>query len=684
MAARTAAPPVRRCSVTACRRCPAAAGTPSTTSRPRAGPATPASATTRSPAGCGANGSTNARSCSATSRSGRRWRCGSPPNRTPDLGGGDGRVLTVRVTVDLVLPGPGSLTRGDRLVARRPRARRAFHAGGWHRPDKPASNVQSGPGSHLDVTGTSRRRVTAAGGRVQSPFGGCATDRAQAAVETRDEVVGGVGVPDPHSASLIVHCDADLDAAADLAGGHGDDENGTRAVPARAPPEHRPGAEVREDRFGHAGDVCGALMTPWPRGSPAKAWVCWFPRGGALGLVGLCARGVGRRRRSPVRTVFRAWELESCPVAAMGAGQHTSGVRAYVGVTDHSWYEFLAARPWLNEVNFWRPGDQREFQALPRGEPFFFKTHHPHNRVVGGGLFNGFACCGSPRRGSMLRCRRTAPTSLASGCARPRRAGYRQQPIAPGEDPSSAASSLRDTCLLSLSTTTPLTSRPDFDAKPCTGQRAMTCAYPAWPDYFHELLPGCSVGPSSRSICPDHGIGTGPTYGDPRLTPQRLGQQAFQAVVLNAYDRQLRHHRRQDPPCPAGRPYPAAVSLGASTAWTTDCCCARTSTPSSIAVISAVDPAVPAAGQPAAPRGVRQRRAVLPRMPVRPIAVPHRRARPARYRDFLEWHLDEVFLASDAVPLWWLPAVLSAVLSIRLRRGPLGVGRRCGLGSRCR
>lgn len=29
----------------------------------------------------------------------------------------------------------------------------------------------------------------------------------------------------------------------------------------------------------------------------------------------------------------------------------------------------------------------------------------------------------------------------------------------------------------------------------------------------------------------------GPVYGDPRLTPQRLGQRAFQAVVLNAYGR---------------------------------------------------------------------------------------------------------------------------------------------------
>jgi putative restriction endonuclease len=29
----------------------------------------------------------------------------------------------------------------------------------------------------------------------------------------------------------------------------------------------------------------------------------------------------------------------------------------------------------------------------------------------------------------------------------------------------------------------------------------------------------------------------GPVFGDPRLAPYRLGQQAFQAVVLGAYER---------------------------------------------------------------------------------------------------------------------------------------------------
>ena len=65
-------------------------------------------------------------------------------------------------------------------------------------------------------------------------------------------------------------------------------------------------------------------------------------------------------------------------------------MHAYVGVTDGRWYRFLATRPELTEINFWRPGGRHAFRALQPGEPFFFKTHYPDNRVVGGGFFSGF------------------------------------------------------------------------------------------------------------------------------------------------------------------------------------------------------------------------------------------------------------------------------------------------------
>ena len=61
---------------------------------------------------------------------------------------------------------------------------------------------------------------------------------------------------------------------------------------------------------------------------------------------------------------------------------HDMVVQAFVGVTDGDWYHFLAARSEVTEVNFWRPSGGRELAVLSPGEPFFFKTHFPHNRVV--------------------------------------------------------------------------------------------------------------------------------------------------------------------------------------------------------------------------------------------------------------------------------------------------------------
>jgi putative restriction endonuclease len=62
-------------------------------------------------------------------------------------------------------------------------------------------------------------------------------------------------------------------------------------------------------------------------------------------------------------------------------------VRAFVAVTDKDWYQFLAGRPDLDEVNFWQPGGNRVFRTLNPGEPLLFKLHYPDNAIVGGGFF---------------------------------------------------------------------------------------------------------------------------------------------------------------------------------------------------------------------------------------------------------------------------------------------------------
>lgn len=64
-------------------------------------------------------------------------------------------------------------------------------------------------------------------------------------------------------------------------------------------------------------------------------------------------------------------------------------MRGFVAPTDHGWYQFLRARPELDEVNFWRPG-AAGFAAVTAGEVFFFKLKAPYDAIGGFGLFARF------------------------------------------------------------------------------------------------------------------------------------------------------------------------------------------------------------------------------------------------------------------------------------------------------
>lgn len=200
-----------------------------------------------------------------------------------------------------------------------------------------------------------------------------------------------------------------------------------------------------------------------------------------------------------------------------------------MGVTDQSWFEFLAARPGLNEVNFWRPGGNHEFRALSPGEPFSFKTHYPRNKVVGGGFYSGFAPLRLSEAWELF-----GHGNGVDGLDGMRRlvGRYSSQPITPAEDPVIGCIFIRDTTFF----------RPDEPAAPPPGLapnvvqgKGYEFSDPEVSGYFGDLLARV-LGAGSGADLDSNGTwhSGGPTFGDPRLTPQRLGQQAFQAVVLRA------------------------------------------------------------------------------------------------------------------------------------------------------
>ena len=311
-------------------------------------------------------------------------------------------------------------------------------------------------------------------------------------------------------------------------------------------------------------------------------------------------------------------------------------MRAYVGVTDQRWFEFLEARPVLDQVNFWRPGGDREFRVLAPGEPFFFKTHYPHNKVVGGGLFSGFA----PLRLSEAWELFGEGNGVDSLAGMRRLVGrYRKQPIAPAEDPTIGCIFIRDTTF--FRSDEPAAPPPGLASNVLQG-KGYDLADPAVSWYFGGLLARLLGAGSAIDL--DSGEAWrsgGPTYGDPRLTPQRLGQQAFRAVVLRAYARrcavtgdrirpvlQAAHIR----PLPAGGDHRLdnGLLLDVHTLYDRG--------------YLGVDPNFRLLVSPRLRDEFGNGEQFYARAGT-PIRLPDRRAdRPNR--EFLEWHLDEVFKAS--------------------------------------
>jgi putative restriction endonuclease len=218
------------------------------------------------------------------------------------------------------------------------------------------------------------------------------------------------------------------------------------------------------------------------------------------------------------------------PSAPQRGLRHTPTVRAYVGVTDGAWYRFLAARPDLDEVNFLRPSSDRDFRAIALGEPFYFKTHYADgNRVVGGGFYSGFAAMPVSEAWGLFG-EANGAASLAD--LRIQLSRYRQAPLAASEDPTIGCVFIRDTKFFPLDLVAD--PPPKFAANVVQGKGYDLGQQPTIDTYFSDLLQRL-LGVHIELDLGEPWHRPGPVYGDKRLAPGRLGQQSFQAVVLGAY-----------------------------------------------------------------------------------------------------------------------------------------------------
>lgn len=205
------------------------------------------------------------------------------------------------------------------------------------------------------------------------------------------------------------------------------------------------------------------------------------------------------------------------------APKYGDQMRAFVGVTDWSWYQFLAARPSLTEVNFWRPSG-RGFGAIGTGEPFLFKTHSPHNRLVGAGFLSGAARLRLSEAWEYFG-ESNGVASLEE--MRQVIGRYRKQEVGAGEDPEIGCILLRDVNFVGREMA--LAPPHDFASNIVMGKK-----------YDLGSPEGSHIEEALAQLLVASGLPAGvvgPVFGDPRLSPTRVGQRAFKLLLLDAYQR---------------------------------------------------------------------------------------------------------------------------------------------------
>ena len=225
-----------------------------------------------------------------------------------------------------------------------------------------------------------------------------------------------------------------------------------------------------------------------------------------------------------------------------------SDMKAFVGVTDKAWADFLAQRPHLDEINFWRPSGT-SFKALSPGELFLFKTHKPHDRIVGGALFSHFVLAPLSEAWSAF-----GQGNGRKDLAEVRKAinGYRatnKMPlIHPEEDPLIGCIMLRDPVFLPEEETFP--PPPNWPYSAVQGKTYQDITKHEHADYFAPVVERILHRAPMEILAEEESAVAatwehrGAMFGDAVPTQHRLGQKAFKLKLLDAYEGQCAITRR--------------------------------------------------------------------------------------------------------------------------------------------
>lgn len=211
-------------------------------------------------------------------------------------------------------------------------------------------------------------------------------------------------------------------------------------------------------------------------------------------------------------------------------------VRLWAANTDLEWFDFLAAQPEIDEVNFWQPSGHANFRAIGEGELFLFKLKSPRNVIGGFGVLSqstnmplslaweAFGIKNGARtlpemRDRVLQYRPDARDELDPiiGCRVVVQPVFLPEPLWIPQPESWARS---------------IVVGKIYDTGAAEGLRLWQQVMSAAELASHATL--------KSGVAEEHSVYVAPAarYGEPHLIRPRLGQGAFRLAVTDAYDRE--------------------------------------------------------------------------------------------------------------------------------------------------
>jgi len=207
-------------------------------------------------------------------------------------------------------------------------------------------------------------------------------------------------------------------------------------------------------------------------------------------------------------------------------------VRLWAANTDLDWFDYLAAQPSIDEVNFWQPSGHANFGAIGEGELFLFKLKSPRNVIGGFGVLSQSTNMPLSLAWEAFGTKNGAPTLPEMRDRILRYRGDARHEL----DPPIGCRVVVQPVFLPERLWIP---QPETWARSIVVGKTYDADTQEGLHLWEQIMAAAQDAQFTRQgFAEQQAAYAGPRFGEPRLIPPRLGQGAFRLAVTDAYRRE--------------------------------------------------------------------------------------------------------------------------------------------------